>query len=206
MGAESFIELKVNIGSGLSGAKGWHNIDNSPTILLSRLPLGRKLFRTPEWPRDVRRYDVTKGLPFAEASVSYIYSSHTFEHFTWDESLLVARECFRVLRPTGVLRIVVPDLRLLVREYLDDPEPLASHRLLARLALKHGIRDLLHPGSHHSQMFDERSLSHLLKQSGFPEAKVCQYRDSRIPDIAAIELEGRKGESLFMETERCASS
>ena len=37
-------ELKVNIGSGLSGATGWYNIDNSTTILLSRLPLGASSF------------------------------------------------------------------------------------------------------------------------------------------------------------------
>ena len=37
-------ELKVNIGSGLSAATGWYNIDNSTTILLSRLPLGASSF------------------------------------------------------------------------------------------------------------------------------------------------------------------
>src|SRR5271169_3291110 len=45
-------ELKLNIGCGISGIEGWVNIDNSPTILLSRLPLGRQIFRTPRWPGD----------------------------------------------------------------------------------------------------------------------------------------------------------
>jgi hypothetical protein len=92
------MELKINIGSGLSGASGWYNIDNSPTILFSRIPFGRRLFKTPDWPKDVHRHDVKKGLPFADGSVNYIYSSHTFEHFTWPEALGVARECLRVLR------------------------------------------------------------------------------------------------------------
>src|SRR5450755_1734090 len=107
---EETMESKVNIGSGLSGAPGWYNIDNSPTILLSRLPLGRQLFRTPNWPKDVHRHNVKKGLPFADQSVRYIYSSHTFEHFTWEDSVLIAKECFRVLQTGGVIRIVVPDL------------------------------------------------------------------------------------------------
>jgi SAM-dependent methyltransferase len=195
-------ELKINIGSGVSGVSGWHNLDNSPTILLSRIPLGRRLFRTPRWPSDVRRHDVTRGLPFAERSVSYIYSSHTLEHFTWEESLRVARECFRVLREGGVLRVVVPDLQLLVREYQQDADPRASHRFLQRLSLGHTIRDLIHPGANHSQMFDQRSLAHLLQQAGFAQPEVSRFQESRIPDIAAIELEARKRESLYVEAVR----
>ncbi len=192
-------DLKINIGSGLSGAPGWYNIDNSPTILLSRIPLGRRLLRTPDWPKDVHRHDVKKGLPFADQSASYIYSSHTFEHFTWVESLRVAKECLRVLRPGGVLRIVVPDLRLIVREYLEDSNPLASRRFLDRLALSHTFHDWVHPGANHSQLFDERSLTHLLQQAGFPHSEVSRFMESRIPDIARIELTERKSESLYVE-------
>ena len=93
----SDVEYKINIGSGISGALGWCNFDNSPTILLSRLPVLRRIQRIPRWPRDVRRHDVRKGLPFADQSAVYIYSSHTFEHFTWNESLRIAKECYRVL-------------------------------------------------------------------------------------------------------------
>jgi len=195
-------ELKINIGCGLSGAPGWCNIDNSPTIPLSRLKLGRLLFPTPAWPKDVRRHDVKKGLPFAEQSVSCIYSSHTFEHFSWAESLAVAKECFRVLRPGGVLRVVVPDLQLIAREYLRDSDPMASHRFVDRLLLSHTIHDLFHRGAHHSQMFDESSLIALLRQAGFEEPIVSNFMQSRITDITLIELEQRKHESLYVESVR----
>ena len=129
-------ELKLNIGCGTSGIDGWVNIDNSPSILLSRFPFGRRIFRTPDWPRDVRRADVRKRIPFPDSSVSCIYSSHTFEHFTYEESLAVARECFRVLRPGGILRIVVPDLGIMVRDYLAGvADPMASHKFVSRLLL-----------------------------------------------------------------------
>jgi ubiquinone/menaquinone biosynthesis C-methylase UbiE len=196
------MELKINIGSGLSGATGWYNIDNSPTIVLSRIPFGRRLFRTPDLPKDVHRHDVKKGLPFADGSVSCIYSSHTFEHFTWPEALGVARECLRVLRPGGVLRIVVPDLRLIVHEYLADPDPLASHRFLNRLSLGHTFHDVVHPGANHSQMFDERSLIHLLQQAGFSHPQASRFMESRISDIAQVELESRKSESLYVEAQK----
>ena len=195
-------EIKINIGCGLSGVPGWVNIDNSPTILISRIPLLGRLAKVPAWPGDVRYLDVRKGLPFAEASVQCIYSSHTFEHFTFDESLALSKECLRVLQPGGTIRIVVPDLALIVKEYLADQAPLASHKFLARLSLSHSFRDIVHPGSNHSQMFDGRSLVHLLKSAGFPNPEVSSYRKSRIPDIEQIELEVRMGESLYVEAQR----
>jgi len=195
-------DIRLNIGCGLSGIRGWVNIDNSPTIVISRIPLLRKIMKVPAWPRDVRRMDVRKGLPFADNSVQCIYSSHTFEHFSYDESLALSKECFRVLRAGCPIRIAVPDLALLVKEYLSDPAPLASHAFLARLSLSHSLRDILHPGSNHSQMFDGRSLSHLLRSAGFLDPEVKSYRQSALADIDQIELEVRRGESLYVEAKK----
>lgn len=195
-------EIKINIGCGVSGSPGWFNVDNSPTILVSRIPLLRRLLKVPSWPRDVRRLDVRKGLPFADSSVRYIYSSHAFEHFTYEESLGIAKDCFRVLAPGGILRVAVPDLGLIVREYCVDSEPLASHRFLSRLSLSHSLQDIVHPGSNHSQMFDGRSLVHLLNAAGFAKPEVSSYRMSGIPEIEELELEVRRRESLYVEARR----
>ena len=196
-------ELKLNIGCGTSGIEGWVNIDNSPSVLFSRLPLGRRIFHTPDWPHDVRRLDVRKRIPYPDSSVSCVYSSHTFEHFTYEESLGVARECFRVLRPGGVLRIVVPDLGIMVRDYLSDSaDPLASHRFVSRLLLTTGLRNVVHAGAHHKQMFDARSLAHMLQEAGFPTPELSDFRSSRIAEIAQIELESRRSESLYVEARK----
>jgi len=196
-------KLKLNIGCGTSGIEGWVNIDNSPSILLSRLPLGKRIFRTPEWPPDVRRIDVRKRIPYPDSSVSCIYSSHTFEHFTYEESQAVARECFRVLKLGGILRIVVPDLGIMVRDYVaDSADPLASHRFISRLLLTADIHDLVHAGAHHKQMFDARSLAHMLKGVGFPAPELSSFGSSRIAEIAEIELESRRSESLYVEATR----
>jgi len=195
-------EIKINIGCGVSGVPGWVNLDNSPTILLSRLPLLKRWLAIPAWPRDVLRRDVRRGLPFPDDSVSYIYSSHTFEHFAFDESLALGKECFRVLKEGGILRVVVPDLALVVKEYLADPSDLASHRFLDRLSIRQSLRDIVHPGSHHSQMLDARSLTCLLRRAGFAEPEVSSFRQSAMPDIEAIELDIRKRESLYVEARK----
>jgi len=68
-------ELKLNIGGGTSGIEGWVNIDNSPSTLLSRLPLGKKIFRTPDWPRNVHRVDVRKRIPYVDegAGIEHLF-------------------------------------------------------------------------------------------------------------------------------------
>jgi predicted SAM-dependent methyltransferase len=196
-------EIKVNIGCGLSGISGWVNIDNSPTLLLRRVPVLRRMMKTPDWPADVRRYDVIRRrLPFSDGTVQFIYSSHTFEHFTYDASQKVARECFRVLQPGGVLRIAVPDLAKLVADYLRDPSALASHTFISRLLLHASVYDLLRAGAHHQQMFDARSLCHMLREASFSAPERRRFRDSRIPEINALELEERRGESLYVECVR----
>jgi len=196
-------DLKLNIGCGTSGIEGWVNIDNSPSILLSRLPFGKMIFRTPDWPRDVLRVDVRRRIPFPDSSVSCVYSSHTFEHFTYEQSRAVARECFRVLKPAGILRIVVPDLGLMVRDYLaDTDDPMASHRFVSRFLLTASVRGIVHAGANHKQMFDTRSLVHMLQGVGFVAPELSSFGSSRIAEIAEIELESRRSESLYVEATR----
>ncbi|HTW56758.1 MAG TPA: methyltransferase domain-containing protein [Terriglobales bacterium] len=195
-------EIKINIGCGLSGIAGWHNLDNSPTITLSRIPFLNRLLKTPAWPRDVQRCDVRNGLRFADGTVRHIYSSHAFEHFTPTEALAIAKECFRVLAPEGTLRIVVPDLELIAREYLADASPQAAQNFLSRLSLSHSFQDVFHPGSNHSQMFDGKALVRLLREAGFARVDVSSFGKSAIPEIDQLELEVRRNESLYVEARK----
>jgi predicted SAM-dependent methyltransferase len=57
-------------------------------------------------------------LPFADNIYDYVYHSHVLEHFPRRFAPVFLRECFRVLKPDGVIRVVVPDLEKLARLYL----------------------------------------------------------------------------------------
>lgn len=86
----------------------------------------------------VRRGDVTQPLPFADASFDAVYHSHLLEHLPRDRALPFLRECRRVLRPGGILRLAIPNLEAIARLYLytiedawfNDPEAIAHHRWL----------------------------------------------------------------------------
>ncbi|MGF1539610.1 MAG: methyltransferase domain-containing protein [Pleurocapsa sp.] len=63
-------------------------------------------------------HNLTKGIPFPDNSFDVVYHSHVLEHFSKHHAKFFMRECCRVLKPKGVLRIVVPDLEQIVRLYL----------------------------------------------------------------------------------------
>lgn len=68
--------------------------------------------------------------PLADEAVEAIYASHTFEHVSMYRIGRVLSECHRVLRPGGILRIVVPNPVASIREYLagNDSFPLFVRR------------------------------------------------------------------------------
>lgn len=56
--------------------------------------------------------------PLCSGSVSAIYAAHIFEHISIYVAQSVFLECYRVLNKNGVIRIVIPDVRKSIGEYL----------------------------------------------------------------------------------------
>jgi predicted SAM-dependent methyltransferase len=75
---------------------------------------------------DVITHDLKKGLPFPDSSFDVCYSSHLLEHFAIKEAETLIKECFRVLKPNGIVRIAVPDIEVIVKKYLQLLEELES--------------------------------------------------------------------------------
>jgi predicted SAM-dependent methyltransferase len=63
---------------------------------------------------DFRSFYFTKGdrLEFEDESFDFIFSEHFFHHLFLDEAVALFRECHRMLRPSGVIRTIVPDADL----------------------------------------------------------------------------------------------
>lgn len=95
-------------------------------MVLVNCGCGNKYVKLKEWinldfnavNRDVKTYNILKGLPFEDDSIDAIFSSCMLEHFTLEQALAHCKECYRVLKKGGIVRIVVPDLEDVCREYL----------------------------------------------------------------------------------------
>lgn len=103
----------LNLGCGQRTHHQWTNVDFVAT--------------TP----DVVAANLTEGVPFADASFDVVYHSHVLEHFSKNQAPAFLQECFRVLRPQGVIRIAVPDLEQIVRSYIFALEQAAAGSLEA---------------------------------------------------------------------------
>ncbi len=91
---------KLNVGCGRRFHSEWVNIDLESNHAA------------------VTKCNVTNGLPFAADHFEAVYHSHLLEHLTPEQGKRLNDECFRVLQPGGVLRIVIPDLERIARLYL----------------------------------------------------------------------------------------
>lgn len=69
-------------------------------------------------------YDIRQKLPYPDQFFDGCYSSHVLEHLKPSEADKFLGECWRILKPGGVIRIVVPDLEEIVRIYLSLLEEL----------------------------------------------------------------------------------
>jgi predicted SAM-dependent methyltransferase len=107
-------ELKVQLGAaGDSALLGWLNIDI----------VGGRAIRTKSGPipAELSMSIASNPLPMADDSCSYVYAAHTMEHIRFpDDASFVFGEVFRVLRPGGVFRIVVPDARAWLEAYVNS--------------------------------------------------------------------------------------
>ena len=69
---------------------------------------------------DVIAHDLTRGIPFGDNCFDLVYHSHLLEHFDRPTANFFLGECFRVLKPGGIIRVVVPDLEQLAQSYLAE--------------------------------------------------------------------------------------
>jgi SAM-dependent methyltransferase len=228
---------KLHLGCGLNAPVTWLNVDGSLNVTLSKhkrfrswlvaLRLLPRSMATTEFPANVRRLNITKRLPFLDGAFDAVYSSHTLEHLYLSQTKLLLRECFRVLRPGGLIRHVVPDLGALCDEYNstqrvswnrpDQPPACKADRLNLRLLMREptpGGRSLagrinahLFDFHSHKWMFDEESLVHHMTESGFIDCRRRGYLDSEIPDVGDVELASRveSGQGLVVEGSKPAN-
>lgn len=100
------LNQKINLGCGTTFVKseGWINFDYTPTNAT------------------VQQADLLAPLQLESGSVAVVYSSHFLEHVPRLLVPALLAECFRVLRPGGVIRLVLPDLEEMCREYLSRRE------------------------------------------------------------------------------------
>lgn len=145
--------LSMHLGCGNNHFPGWVHLDMNPD--LSHVDA---------------LWHATDGLPCEDGACQWIYSEHFLEHLSPADGLTLLRDCRRALRPGGVLRIAMPDLRESVRQYWEGDWK-------AQPWLKQYGFDWIQTGAEmlniafrewgHLWLYDREELHRRLKEAGF---------------------------------------
>lgn len=68
----------------------------------------------------IRKANLLGKLPFSDNSCDVVYSSHFLEHIPKSTVPLFLKECHRILKSDGKIRLVLPDLENICQEYLSS--------------------------------------------------------------------------------------
>jgi predicted SAM-dependent methyltransferase len=183
--------LYVQYGSGFCGPAKWRNFDASPTLRFERLPgIGKAYTRNQQrFPSSVEYGDICKGLPVPAGSCAGVYASHVLEHLSLRDFHKALDETFRILKPGGIFRLIVPDLHQLASKYVaesrgGDPEAsmdFMRNSGLGRSTRPRTVREFVRAllgNSEHWWMWDQWSMSRALAEHGFREIRSASFGDS----------------------------
>lgn len=208
------------MGCGASPTAGWLNYDNSLTVRIARYPgllrIASRLrlvsnehlsFAAVALKAPVVWANVTRRIPAPDSSVSVVYSSHMLEHLDGGAADAFLAEVGRVLEPGGVLRLAVPDLAILARDYAlsGDGNAFVDGTHLARQrpnTVMAKMRWLLVGDRGHAWMYDAKSLAELLTRTGFVDARPLDPGVTTIGDAGQLNLREREHESLYVEARK----
>jgi len=206
--------LYVHYGCGLCAPKEWLNFDASPMLKLQRLPLIGSLMPASKfgrWPANAKVGDIRDGLPVAEKSAAGVYCAHVLEHLALDDFRLALRNTYRILRPGGIFRLVMPDLRAMMRKYLDAGDtPQAAmnfmqHSGLGRDSRARGLIGNIRGwigNARHRWLWDYAALEPELKKAGFVDVRRASYGDYADAYFATVEFPDRFPDAVGAECRR----
>jgi len=151
------MSLKLHIGCGTKKINGYVNIDCRylPTV------------------DEIQNAELLRS--YKQNTVDVLYASHVLEHFGRWKYKHVLQRWFEVIKPGGILRLAVPDFSKICEHYSHNKE------LGILMGLLYGGQD--YQENFHYVTFDYVSLSNTLKEIGFREVRVWDWRNTEHSDV-----------------------
>jgi predicted SAM-dependent methyltransferase len=183
---------KLHIGCGANVLPGWLNADYYPDR------------------EDILHLDATKPFGLPDNSFSFVFSEHMIEHIPYIDALSMLRECHRVLRPGGRIRISTPDLAFVVGLYISEKSE--QQKSYIKWSTSAFVSWAPYPSDAfvinnfvrnwgHQFIYDEKTLRSALSGAGFNNLIRCNLQESVSEVLSNLENEQRMpGGFLRLET------
>lgn len=171
---------KLQIGAGPNSLQGWLNTDIEPR-------------------KDQVYLDAAATFPIPANSFDYIFAEQLIEHLTLAQGQAMLRECHRILRNGGKIRIDTPNLTTYAKLFTEKNE--RSRRYL-QLQIKASHLssiptpecEILNMEMHyfgHNYLYDSDSLFAVLSIAGFQNVRIAEVDLSNDPALSGIDSHAR---------------
>jgi predicted SAM-dependent methyltransferase len=171
---------KLQLGTGDNVRPGWLNTD--------MVDHGRQ--------HEIVYLDARKPFPLPDGSFDLVFSEHMIEHLSYAEGLRCLRECHRILRPGGRVRLATPSLSRIAQLYEDNLTDLQRRYIRWSTDSFVDHSDGYEPGFvlnnfvrswGHEFIYDERTLRRALQSVGFVDIEEQRVGESGEPGLAGLE-------------------
>ncbi len=157
--------------------------------------------------------DLRFPLKIKDESVDGITCEHTMEHLSYSDDEKLMSECYRILKPGGVLRIILPDVSKFLNAYANNDvawfneweklyftNSLNPERAKRKLHSKMGAVSFVLQEYGHISAWDEETLRFYLSKVGFSKIDVKAYREGAKKELLIdLDSETRKFVSIYLE-------
>ena len=165
--------------------------------------------------REHLKLDVTTPFPIDDATFDHIYARHLIEHLPFAGACFMLRECFRVLKPGGTIRIVTASIEFLFAlfsprqsaatdryiQWVTETFVLAAPKPMASFVFNHFVRAV------RDVIYDRATLELVLREAGFAGCPRSRPQSQR--PCQAARTSNPSGfpemESMIMEATRPAT-
>lgn len=174
---------KLQIGAGGNVLKGWLNTDLYP------------------YDNQIIPMDVTKPFFFGNDTFDYVFCEHMIEHIPYTEGMKMLKECCRVLKPGGRIRISTPDLQAHLDLFKND-KTLTQEQYVGWISnnwlKRQGINscdeafvlNLMMHGWGHRFLYNFKVLKHTLEECGFTGVTKFSSGMSTDKNLSSVERHG----------------
>jgi predicted SAM-dependent methyltransferase len=171
---------KLQLGAGEHPLSGWLNTD------LHDYDRGDQLVYL----------DVRRRFPLPDGSFDFVFSEHVIEHLTYTEGQHCLRECLRILRPGGRIRVATPSLERLAALYSAEPTDLQRRYVAWAVETLEPESDAHLPGVvvnnffrswGHRFIYDPDTLRDALTGAGFTGVEEHAVGKSNHDELAGLE-------------------
>jgi predicted SAM-dependent methyltransferase len=178
--------MRLHIGCGDNYFAGWVHLDMNPLL-----------------PNVDALWHSSDGLPCATGTCEFIYSEHFLEHLSVAEGQQFLSECYRALRPGGVVRIAMPDLRESVAQYYENrwrEQPWLEKYGYAWIQTGAEYLNIAMRDWGHQWLYDREELRRRMRDVGFTTIHDCDWGVSAVPELC--QRETRRETTLICEATR----